>query len=102
MSNLNVANAILQQFGGRQFIAMTGAKDMIGRPDGLSFKLPRAAKGINCVRVTLDPSDTYTVEFLRLGRSPKFTVTPVSTHADIYCDMLQDVFTRQTGLYTRL
>lgn len=100
---MKTANTIFQQLGGQRFVAITGAKDFIGRPDGLSFKLRGGAKQrINCVRITLDPNDTYTVEFMRLSRAPKYDVTTVSTHSDIYCDVLQDLFTRQTGLYTRL
>jgi hypothetical protein len=38
----------------------------------LTFRLPAnfANGGINYVRISLEPSDTYTVRFARLGRAP--------------------------------
>jgi hypothetical protein len=35
MSNLTVANTILEQLGGGRFIAMTGAKSFVGGEDSL-------------------------------------------------------------------
>lgn len=93
---------ILQQLGGNRFVVMTGAKNFVGgsNPVTLSFQIGRGAKdSINAVYIRLDPSDTYTVEFLRL-RAGKRVV--VSSHSDIYCDALRDLFTRQTGFYTSL
>jgi hypothetical protein len=98
MTNLAVASTILAQLGGNKFLAMTGAKHLLGSPKALSFQLPSAAKakGVKYVSITLDPSDTYTVMF-----SDKNGL-PINTHADVYCDSLQELFTAQTGLYTHL
>jgi hypothetical protein len=98
---LQVAQTILQQLGGRRFVAMTGASKFVGSDRALSFRLPSyfARNGINAVRITLLPSDTYRVEFSRC-RATKFV--PVSTHEGIYCDGLQALFTAETGLATSL
>lgn len=93
MQTLDVAKTILEQLGGRQFQVMTGAKDFIGDVDTLSFKIGRNAHAINAVRITLDPSETYTVRFFRRGKV-------VSQHSDIYNDQLRALFTEKTGLYT--
>jgi hypothetical protein len=102
-SNTQIATTILEQLGGRRFVMMTGAKNLIAHPNALSFKLPGgggfAKDGINYVKITLDPSDTYTVEFSRVrGR----TVKTLHTVSDIYAENLRDVFTRATGLQTSL
>jgi len=103
MSNIDVAKTILSQLGGGRFIAMTGAKNLIGDATSLTFRLPKAKDGINAVKITLDPSDTYTVRFFRVGdRRTAYAQTDKSVHADIYADTLQELFTRITGLYTHL
>jgi len=106
MSNVDVAKTILEQLGGGRFIAMTGAKNLIagaGEDRSLTFRLPKSKDGINAVKITLDPSDTYTVRFFRIGdRRTAYAQTDKSVHEDIYADMLQELFTRVTGLYTHL
>jgi len=95
-----VASTILEQLGGRRFIAMTGSTGFIGRDDGLSFRVKaRTTNAANAVRVTLDPTDLYTVEFVSV-RGTKVRI--VSVHSGVYADRLQALFTEQTGLYTRL
>lgn len=103
MADMTVAQTILEQLGGKRFRAMTGATSFVGSDDTLSFKLPSTPgyvrQGINGVRITLTPLDTYTVQFLRFRLGD---MTTVATVDDVYCDMLQEVFTRVTGLATRL
>lgn len=101
MSNVEVATTILQQLGGNKFKTMTGAKNIFANGNGLSFQLPSrsAAKGINNVHIILDPSNTYTVVFSKIV---KYAVKEVARYPDIYCDMLQELFTRETGLDTHL
>jgi hypothetical protein len=103
MSNLQVAKTILEQLGGNKFIVMTGARNCYGDGNTLSIKLPSTPHyvkdGINYVRITLTPMDDYTVEFMKV-RGMK--VKEISKHEGIYSDMLQELFTAQTGLATRL
>jgi hypothetical protein len=99
-----VAEIIIQQMGGSgRLKAMINAKQFIHGQDEngichVSFRHmqggPRG-KGINYTKITLAPSDTYTVEFGYI-RSPNYIVR--STHSDIYCDMLQELWERETGL----
>lgn len=99
MTDMTVANAILAQLGGSRFLAMTGAKNLVGEKDCLAFKLPRgfaSNKATHC-RITLDASDTYTVEFLKWN-ARKLDMATLSSEAGIYCDMLRRTFTEATGL----
>jgi hypothetical protein len=99
----SVAKTILEQLGGRRFIAMTGARNFIDTGNGLSFRLPGSGgfikNGINVVRIDLTPNDTYNVTFSRL-RGSKDTV--ISKHDDVYADSLREVFESETGLATSL
>jgi hypothetical protein len=102
MSNLLVAETILQQLGGNKFRAMTGAKNFLGDQHSLQFQLPArfAAKGIRYVKVSLEPSDTYEMTF---GKSKgKYEYVEVSSYQGLYFDQLQSIFTRETGLETHL
>lgn len=96
---MEIARTILEQLGGNQFAMMTGAKNFIAAEKGLSFKVGRNSKSVSHVRITLDPDDTYSVEFIRV-RAGK--LTQVAKETGVYCDMLQNIFTEHTGLYTSL
>lgn len=98
MSNLIVAETILSQLGGGRFKVMTGARDFIGDNKSLRFRIPRS-NGITHIHIALTPMDDYTVTFLRVHG---LKVTEVGTLEGVYCDQLQEVFTRATGLDTRL
>ncbi|EDZ4570188.1 hypothetical protein GVS27_22935 [Salmonella enterica] len=97
-----IAVEILNQLGGNKFIAMTGAKNFVWLENGgLIFKLPSnfACNDINLVKIELDPSDTYNVEFFK---SRGASLKSIASYTMIYCDQLQDIFTETTGLYTHL
>ena len=98
MLNENVAKTILQQLGGRKFIAMTGAKNFVDGGSYLTFKFPRS-NGINFAKIILNSMDVYEVEFYYIsGGSVK-----LKHRIDgVYFDMLQSIFTQYTGLYTHL
>lgn len=98
-----VARTILEQLGGNRFVAMTGARNFLGIEKGLSFQLPggggRVKAGVNNVQVILAADDTYKMYFSRRRGSSFKTV---ASHEGIYCDQLQEIFTKETGLYTSL
>lgn len=100
---MTVAQEILNQLGGRRFIAMTGAKNLTSDGNALIFRLPSTRdyvkEGINVVKITLTADDDYTVEFSRM-RGLKFD--RLHTVDGVYCDMLQDIFTSYTGLDTTI
>lgn len=99
---MTVANAILTQLGGRRFLAMTGAKHLVGSADALSMQLPNAVcNGKKCtgVRIVLAPSDTYIVEAVAV-RKQEYKI--LDTRRDVYVENLREVFTGLTGLMTSL
>jgi len=104
---IEVANEIIRQLGGRKFTVMTGARDYMAVDDGLTFRIPgtMTKNHINKVRIILDPSDTYTVSFWNY-RKQKDIHTPsmkkIAEHSIVYDDMLQSIFTAETGLDTHL
>lgn len=101
-SNQQVAQTILSQLGGKRFIAMTGCSNFLSDTHSLSFKLPRgcANKATHCT-VTLDASDTYTIEFVKCNMRAA-VYRQVAETSGVYADQLCEVFTAATGLYTSL
>ena len=99
MSGKQIALNIGNQLGGLgRLKAMTGANNFVAHEDGLSFKF-KSCKRSNYCKVTLDPSDTYTVEF---GKIRKFEYKVTEKLEGVYCDMLMDIFEGHTGLYLTL
>jgi hypothetical protein len=103
------AHIIYQQIGGQKFKAMTGAKHFSHENQGqtLNFRLPGkpgfVRNGINTVNITLNSMDTYDMTFRRITiRKGIFKNKVIDTREGIYNDQLQEVFTRVTGLNTRL
>ena len=95
-----VAETILAQLGGRRFLVMTGAKASSDR-NTLILKLPRGARNsIKAVVITLEPSDTYSMRFVKQARDG--TVTTVRQLDQVYAEDLQRIFTDVTGLETSL
>lgn len=97
------AHTVLQQLGGNKFCAMTGAKDFIAGINELRFNLPRGAAKNKATKVIikLNANDLYDVTFCKWN-SRKLDVEFISQSDDIDADSLQSVFTRHTGLETRL
>ena len=99
-----VAATILNQLGGNRFIAMTGTKvkyyEATEGNIALTMSLTRNAAKAQYLRVVLTPSDTYTMEFSKYNKNLDKTVCAEFT--DVYCDQLQNIFTKVTGLYTSL
>ena len=99
-AQLTVANTILAQLGGNRFLAMTGARNLMGGENMLTMKLGKGAlNGITHLTVTLDADDTYTVKFQRVHGCK---VTDKGETSGVYADMLRDLFTTTTGFLTSL
>ena len=96
---MTTANTILDQLGGRRFIVMTGARNLVGGVNSLSMKIGRNSKKVTHVRIVLNHLDLYDVEFLSIRN---LNVKTVDTASGIYADDLQRVFTGGTGLDTHL
>ncbi len=110
-ANQQIATTILKQMGGNKIKVMTGMKDIFAIENGLQFKLPAnfAAKKINCVQVTLNANDTYDMKFISITKKkdPTYGVMmPVTKDVEVvngvYCEQLQEIFTKVTGLDTHL
>lgn len=90
------STTILNQLGGRKFIAMTGANSFRKGNNFLMFKIPHAKNKIKYVKITLNQMDTYDIEFLKMKGEL------VNKEENIYASDLQSSFTRNTGLDTHL
>lgn len=108
---MTIAETILNQMGGHQFIVMTGVKQLIEDGNTLRMTLPKNASKANRLWVTLDNDDTYTMYFFKLtaGRLNKKTFTfseykevEIYKISGIYFNQLQDIFTKVTGMYIYL
>jgi len=98
-SNLDVAKTILQQLGGRRFMAMTGSTNFLAGPDSPSFKVGRNDSRVTHMRIVLTPADTYEMEAIRIRGTKR---TTLHKSDNIYFDQLQPMFTKWTGMYTSL
>ena len=90
---METSQNILSSLGGSRFVAMTGARNLVADANSLSMKLGRGAK-CSHVRITLDASDTYTVETFK---ARGYTWTALEVETLVYVDALRDVFERLTG-----
>ena len=113
----NAAEEILSQLGGREFIMMTGVKNLC-TDDGenLRMTLPKNNSGANRLEIKLDyATDTYNVRFFRYTPSKLKVnartltadfvpekVKDIRTFSDVYFDQLQEIFTMVTGFDTRM
>lgn len=101
-TNLDVANTIIAQLGksAGRLAMMLGAHSFLGGPDSVQFKwrAPSTNKA-NCVRIVLDASDTYTVEFFSI-RGTK--VTTKGSSEGVYAEDLRSIFESATGLRVSL
>jgi hypothetical protein len=96
-----IASTILEQLGGGRFLVMTGAKNLVGSANALSFRVTGNCGGrrINRVKISLMPNDTYSVQvFAARGLDLKL----IGWNLDIYVSQLRETFERLTGLYTSL
>ena len=100
MSDMRVAETILEQLGGNKFRMMTGAKNLGGTENSLSMRIGRNSSNSNYLKITLNMMDLYDVKFSKLTR--KFEEKSVTEYNDVFCDSLVEVFERHTGMYTKL
>jgi fumarate hydratase class II len=105
MSNeMSVAAIILQQLGGAgRLKAMIGATDFCSFKDGntLAFKFKMCPKA-NYIKISLEASDTYAIEFVKIGRLSKKTwdipMKVTGQFSGIYAEDLKRVISDFTGL----
>ena len=102
----HIAQTIGQQIGGLGRVAtmIVGYGFGSHTEGGLSFRFKAKAKELhgkspNYIRITLDPSDTYTVIF---GRIHGHNYSELETISEVYCDQIQGLLEDTTGLYFTL
>ena len=95
--NMEIATTICDQIGKATFF-MLGTQHRTAIENGLSFNI-RGQKKFTHIRVILEPSDTYRVEFLRIR---KFDVRDRETVDDVYAEDLHEIIRQKTGLETRM
>jgi len=100
MSNLKVAETILEQLGGNHFRMMTGAKNLGGTEDSLSMRIGRNSSNSNYLKITLNSMDMYDMEFCKLTRMGE--KKSVTEYKNVYNDLMRGTFTAHTGMYTSL
>ena len=66
--NQEIANTILNQFGGNKFVVMTGAKNMVAIDNGIRFNIGQNGSKANLVKVIINDDDTYTMSFIKASR----------------------------------
>jgi len=103
---------ILNQLGGRRFLAMTGSKNLIysaQENNYLAMKLTTNKLRAQYLKIVLTPADTYTMIFSKVVKvqSKDFgfktdELKVIKEIENVYCDQLQEIFTENTGLYTYL
>ena len=100
-----IAQTILQQIGGKRFTAMTGSRDYINMGNGLRMSLASNKTSANRLDIIYDAgADLYNMRFYRRTFSKKTfecRTKDIAVHEGIYFDMLEEMFTMVTGLYTR-
>lgn len=87
--------------GTHRLVSMIGAKSFIQSQEEnfISFRFMKgAANKANYIKITLDASDTYTVEF---GRIHGINYKVINVSAGLYDDMLYSHFIEETGLHLK-
>lgn len=101
ISNPEIAEIIAQQMGGiNRISAMTGAHTFVDLGNGLGFKF-KGSKKANCLQITLDPSDTYSLTFYKITARGLNVATALEL-SGVYADQLRPIFESTTGLYLSL
>lgn len=99
MNTINqVAQIILQQLGGkRRLKLMVSAWNFQVEDNSISFRF-KGSQVANYVKIILDASDTYNLEFM-LVDATQGVCKEKENFAMIYNDMLVSTFEEYTGLY---
>jgi hypothetical protein len=114
--DMRVAEEILRQLGGREFVTMTGCKNLVADGNTLRMCLMENRSGANRLFITYHHyPDAYTMRFFyyraasyrgvpELGKvveTPE-VITEIETFEDVYCDRLRTLFEQVTGLDTHM
>ena len=97
MSN-QVAQSLMSQIGRPTFF-MLGAQSLVDLGNGLQFSIKGSPRQVTKLVITLDPSDTYTVQAWKIrGRVCKM----LAEQGNVYADSLHSTIETMTALRTSL
>jgi hypothetical protein len=88
VTGLTVAQTILAQLGGENFVIASGANALSACADGLAFNLRRNPNRVTHVRVTVTRDGLYDMTFFTIGKGPQ-------SYDGIHREMLQEVLRDQ-------
>jgi len=96
-----VAATIHDQIGhqARVMLGVKGSRILTEGLGGILFRIGRNSKGVNLVKVTLNGSDLYDLEF---GRVWGANYIIKSEAENVHVASLHDTIEQHTGMYTRL
>ena len=91
-----IQNTLNQMGGAGRLAAMIGARLSYDNSRQLLSIRFKGCRKMNHCNITLDASDTYTVEFFKVG---KWDAKEIDSVSFVYADQLQRLFESRTGLY---
>lgn len=90
---------ILEQLGGRKFIAMTGATVMRDGDNKLIAKI-KGSKAYNHIEITHNSLDLYDIRFVKIGgQKIMYAIKKDETFDNVYADSMINLIESETGLY---
>lgn len=100
---MSMIQDILNQLGGRKFIAMTGATLMQGNGNTLIATKLKGSRKYNHLEVSLNGNDLYDVRFVKIaGPKRLFEILKDNTFNDVFVEDLVKLIKGETGLYLSL
>ena len=99
-----IAQTILQQMGGRHFVAMTGVRNLVyGENQWGPYLQMRLSKNKNrythLIVQYYEATDIYGMDFMQVNKDGIRKSVEIP---NVYCDDLAELFEEHTGLYTSL
>lgn len=98
MDNKTISMTIAKQIGNKALM-MIGTKNIFEIDNGLMIKHSCRGSKTNVIKITLNGSDLYDMEFIKTHGAK---INTIAKEEDIYCDMLCDMIEKHSGLYTHL
>lgn len=108
---MGISEVILEQLGGKRFLAMTGTRGLLADGNTLRMTLAKNESRANRLYITLDANDTYTMRFFcytadKLNKETMAwadeIIDEVAEYKNVFADDLRRIFSLATGLDTRL
>lgn len=102
MNKINIAETILEQLGGNQFIAMTGSKNFFSIGNGLRMKLSRNKAKAQFLKIELTDTDLYSMTFFSAKTTDCDIILTIKEKIEgVYADQMFRIFEQVTGLLTK-